>query len=106
MNELSRLRGSEGYGACDDEAYQGERNAGVRFPGRNGFQGERQNRALSKQRKVLRLHASISIEKRHAGQRTYIASRRSFSWNSVKPCETAKSKIRLMDRTSRDGQKN
>ena len=37
MNELSCLHGSEGYGACDDEAYQRGRNAGVRFPGRNEF---------------------------------------------------------------------
>ena len=37
MNELSCLHGSEGYGACDDEAHQRGRNAGVRFPGRNEF---------------------------------------------------------------------
>ena len=43
MNELSCLHGSERYGACDDEAYQRGRNAGVRFPGRNDIREKRQN---------------------------------------------------------------
>jgi hypothetical protein len=42
MNELSCLHGSERYGACDDAAYQGEQNAGVRVPGRNAIRVERQ----------------------------------------------------------------
>ena len=42
MNELSCLHGSEGYGACDDEAHQRGRNAGVRFPGRNDIREKRQ----------------------------------------------------------------
>ena len=37
MNELSCLHGSEGYGACDDEAHQRGRNAGSDPPGRNEF---------------------------------------------------------------------
>ena len=35
MNELSCLHGSEGYGACDDEAHQRGRNAGSNPLGRN-----------------------------------------------------------------------
>ena len=42
MNELSCLHGSERYGACDDEAHQRGRNAGVRFPGRNDIREKRQ----------------------------------------------------------------
>ena len=42
MNELSCLHGSEGDGACDDEAHQRGRNAGVRFPGRNDIREKRQ----------------------------------------------------------------
>ena len=41
MSELLRWRKSEGYGACDDAAYQGEQNATEiqgqeRVSGRNG----------------------------------------------------------------------
>ena len=39
MNELSRLRGSEGYGACDDEAYQGERKRRREIRGQERLSG-------------------------------------------------------------------
>ena len=42
MNELSCLHGSEGYGACDDEAHQRGRNAGSDPPGRNDIREKRQ----------------------------------------------------------------
>ena len=42
MNELSCLHGSEGYGACDDEAHQRGRNAGIDPPGRNDIREKRQ----------------------------------------------------------------
>ena len=46
MNELSCLHGSERYGACDDEAHQRGRNAGVRFPGRNDIREKRQKNTV------------------------------------------------------------
>ena len=42
MNELSCLHGSEGYGACDDEAHHRGRNAGSDPPGRNDIREKRQ----------------------------------------------------------------
>ena len=45
MNELSCLHGSEGYGACDDEAHQRGRNAGSDPPGRNDIREKRQKTA-------------------------------------------------------------
>ncbi len=45
MIELLALAGSERYGACDDEACQGGRNAGEwKRPGRNDLQVKRQKR--------------------------------------------------------------
>ncbi|MCI5703762.1 MAG: hypothetical protein MR272_00875 [Pseudoflavonifractor sp.] len=48
MSELLDLSKSEGYGVCDDEACQGEQNAGVRFPGRNDIWGERHSKTRPK----------------------------------------------------------
>ena len=42
MNELSCLHGSEGYGACDDEAHQRGRERRERSSGQEQHSGKRQ----------------------------------------------------------------
>lgn len=60
----------------------------------------RQNRSLSKQRKLERFYVAIAIKQRHAGERTGNAGERGFSRNGLRSHETTKSKIRSMERTS------